>query len=146
MITCGYVRSNSHCSACALSNSPQLVSLSPTYTVETMSDFEEHNPFQTDVDDPQSDADSPNNSNVDLSSEPDTPPAHPARIPASPPVSAGINRGFSSPPGSAGRQAAFKPPPPAFKSDYCCPRDRWLHSGEDVEIQVRYLLALSLVI
>ncbi|EJD07565.1 uncharacterized protein FOMMEDRAFT_115887 [Fomitiporia mediterranea MF3/22] len=86
-----------------------------------MSDFDEHNPFQTDVDDVRSERDSPNNSNVDLSSEPSTPPAHPARIPASPPVSAGNS---------------FRAPQHAYKDDFCCARDRWLHSGEDVEIQV----------
>lgn len=26
--------------------------------------------------------------------------------------------------------------PQAHKNDYCCSRDRWLHSGEDVEITV----------
>lgn len=109
-----------------------------------MSDLDEHNPFQTpfqtDADDAHSDPDSPansnSNSNVDLSSEPATPPAHPTRILASPPSSPGINRGFASGQSPTSKQAVYKAPQPAFKSDFCCARDRWLHSGEDVEIQV----------
>ena len=114
-----------------------------TALAATMADFDDHNPFQTDLDAARSDSESPDNNNVDLSSEPSTPPAHPARIPASPPVSPGTNRVFSSPPSSAQKQASFRAPQPAFKSEFCCARDRWLHSGEDVEIQVRSLEFLS---
>ncbi len=57
-------------------------------------------------------------------------PTHPARI-LSPPATPGVlNRSFSIPQGQ-------KPPQQVIKSDFCCSRDRWLHSGEDVEIQVR---------
>lgn len=108
-----------------------------------MADFDDHNPFRNDDDIVHTIPipDSPEGSDVDLSSEPSTPPAHPARIPAASgtsPTSPGINRGFTSPPSSAHTQTAFtgRSPQPAFKSDFCCPRDRWLHSGEDVEIQV----------
>lgn len=40
------------------------------------------------------------------------------------------------PSGGAGRAGAGKEP----KTDFCCVRDRWLHSGEDAEIQVNILL------
>lgn len=99
----------------------------------SMSDFEDHNPFRADNDDVHSEPET--NSNVDLSSEPDTPPAHPSRILASPPTSPGVNREFS--PAQILKPASFRPPPQVYKSDFCCARDRWLHSGEDVEIQVR---------
>ena len=133
--------------------------------LRNMSDFEDHNPFRTDDDggihsDPEVEvnidadgADSPDGSasNVDLSSEPATPPAHPARILASPPTSPGVNRGFAASASGTGaastlpRQAptyGLRPPQQQFKSDFCCSMDRWLHSGEDVEIHVRsYLVA-----
>ncbi|KAI5121504.1 hypothetical protein M0805_006541 [Coniferiporia weirii] len=110
-----------------------------------MSDFDDHNPFQTDADDvvdadadAHSEPDSPDDSNVDLSSEPATPPAHPARILASPPTSPGVNIGFASPTSvtSTPKQPSQRPTQPPFKNDFCCARDRWLHSGEDVEIQI----------
>ena len=110
-----------------------------------MSEFDDHNPFRNDDDITQvgPEPSSPVGSNVDLSSEPSTPPTHPARIPAaaaSPPTSPGVNRGFISPPLSARAQTTFsgRAQQPSFKSDFCCARDRWLHSGEDVEIQVLY--------
>lgn len=110
---------------------------------QAMSDFEDHNPFQTEVDDARSEPEDSNNGNVDLSSEPSTPPADPVRIPSSPPVSPGVNRGFASPPLSASKQSTFRAQQPGFKSDFCCGRDRWLHSGEDVEIQVRFAIPLG---
>ena len=96
-----------------------------------MSDFEDHNPFQSNVEEVHSDLES--SSNVDLNSEPSTPPAHPARIPTSP-TSPGTNRNFVAT--QTIRQAAYRPPQQNFKSDFCCARDRWLHSGEDTEVQV----------
>ena len=49
-----------------------------------MADFDDHNPFRNDDDIVHTIPipDSPEGSDVDLSSEPSTPPAHPARIPA----------------------------------------------------------------
>lgn len=104
-----------------------------------MSDFEDHNPFQVDNDDVHSEPES--SSNVDLSSEPDTPPAHPSRILASPPASPGVNRSFTT--AQVLKPAPLRPPPQVYKSDFCCARDRWLHSGEDVEIQVCRLSLVS---
>ena len=119
-----------------------------------MSGFEDdHNPFRTEVDVSHSDEDFSNVDNgvevmkngleeaelpVDSESEASTPPAHPARIPSSPPLSPGMKASFGSPPAMGASQGAFRAPQPqpAFKSDFCCTRDRWLHSGEDVEIQV----------
>ncbi|KLO17960.1 hypothetical protein SCHPADRAFT_913377 [Schizopora paradoxa] len=88
-----------------------------------MSDFEDANPFQT-TDDVQSET----VSNIDLS-EPSTPPTHPARILSPPPTPGVLNRSFSRP-------QAQRPSQQVIKSDFCCSRDRWLHSGEDVEIQI----------
>lgn len=125
-----------------------------------MSDFDDHNPFRSDdegglhsepeVDVDVADADSPGGSNVDLSSEPNTTPAHPSRILASPPTSPGVNRGFAASTSGVQSPSALPRQMPAnnyrampqqqqFKSDFCCSMDRWLHSGEDVEIQVCFV-------
>ncbi|EIN06112.1 hypothetical protein PUNSTDRAFT_54425 [Punctularia strigosozonata HHB-11173 SS5] len=82
-----------------------------------MDAFEDENPFQTDVAPAFAAPSSP------PASTPSSPPRPGAR---SPPLS---RPSFPSP-GSHGR------PKPAFKEDYCCTRDQWLHSGEDVEIQI----------
>ena len=94
-----------------------------------MSDFEEENPFQqTDGDEVPS---SETTSNIDLS-EPSTPPTHPSRILSSPTFTSAEDR-FSS------ADVHQKHASANAKSDFCCGRDRWLHSGEDVEIVVRVL-------
>ncbi|KAI0820380.1 hypothetical protein BC628DRAFT_868312 [Trametes gibbosa] len=53
-----------------------------------------------------------------------------------------------SPPTSPNRRNAFPSPgshrqPQAFKSDFCCARDRWLHSGEEAEILILDALKTS---
>lgn len=147
----------------ALGRAAVQLKLNRTHTANTtMSAFEDdHNPFRTDTDVAHTeDGDFPSTNNgvpdlkngtedvdaeaaelpLDSDSEASTPPAHPARIPSSPPLSPGMARGFGSPPATSPRQA-FRPPQPTFKSDFCCARDRWLHSGEDVEIQVGPVLS-----
>ena len=96
-----------------------------------MDAFEDENPFDTDVDRYPSEASS--TSRVDLSA-PASPPAHTPRV-LSPTLSPDRERPvFPSPgTGSAGRSPRAPPTP---KEDYCCYRDQWLHSGEDVEIVV----------
>lgn len=105
------------------SSDPRLVDDSINET--TMSDLEDNNPFQTEADEAHSET----ASNVDIS-EPATPPAHPSRI-LSPPATPSMNRNFVRP------APAYKAPQTSPKSEFCCMRDRWLHSGEDVEIQAR---------
>lgn len=91
-----------------------------------MSDFEDDNPFKADGED----APSENESHVVDLSAPSTPPSHPARI-LSPPISSPpLNRTIR--PQTAPQRPAHNAP----KAEYCCAKDRWLHSGEDVEIQV----------
>ncbi|TFY74615.1 hypothetical protein EWM64_g9397 [Hericium alpestre] len=80
-------------------------------------DFEDENPFTSDP--PLSSASSTSHVNV-------SPPPPATNLPSSP---------TSRPPfPSPGSNAA--PRQPAQKSDYCCFRDQWLHSGEDVEILI----------
>lgn len=93
----------------------------PTTNMEA---FEDENPFESEPERLQSDSSSSRANISALSS----PVPQEARV--------------SSPPTSPRRQNAFPSPgshrqPQAFKSDFCCARDRWLHSGEDVEIMVR---------
>ncbi|TDL23665.1 hypothetical protein BD410DRAFT_746379 [Rickenella mellea] len=88
-----------------------------------MSDFEDENPFQTEADD----VSSVTVSHVEISA-PSSPPSHPSRIlssPSSPTVTRPV---LSSPP--------QKQPQQTFKTDFCCGLDRWLHSGEDIEISI----------
>ncbi|KAH7914639.1 hypothetical protein BJ138DRAFT_1143565 [Hygrophoropsis aurantiaca] len=84
--------------------------------------LEDDNPFETDADRLSSETSSTSKVNI---SAPSSPPPHPARLlsPASP------SRPFPSP--GSNRQ-----PQTTFKSDFCCTRDRWLHSGEDIEILI----------
>ncbi|KAH7927855.1 hypothetical protein BV22DRAFT_1117956 [Leucogyrophana mollusca] len=84
--------------------------------------FEDDNPFETDADRLSSETSSTSKVNI---SAPSSPPPHPSRLlsPTSP------SRPFPSP--GSNRQ-----PQTTFKSDFCCGRDRWLHSGEDVEILI----------
>ncbi|KAI0763744.1 hypothetical protein BD413DRAFT_483405 [Trametes elegans] len=96
-----------------------------------MDAFEDENPFESEPGRLQSPDSS--SSRVDLSG--------PGAL-SSPPVSAQQPPRAVSPPTSPGaRRNAFPSPgshrqPQAFKSDFCCARDRWLHSGEDVEILI----------
>lgn len=88
-----------------------------------MDTFEDENPFEADA--LSSEASSA--SKVDLS-EPPSPLTHPSRLlaPSSPPLA----RQYPSSGSQKQSQATIK-------TDYCCARDRTLHSGEDVEILVR---------
>jgi hypothetical protein len=102
-----------------------------------MEPFEDENPFST-ADPPLSSASS--NSHVDVSS-PSSPANHTITLPASPPrltvQSPPLRSGFPS------QGSGHSPRLPTPKSDFCCIRDQWLHSGEDVEIVVRAYLLLS---
>jgi hypothetical protein len=95
-----------------------------------MEPFEDENPFST-VDPPLSSASS--NSHVDVSA-PSSPPNHAVTLPSSPPriaiQTSSLRTGFPS------QGSGHSPRPPTSKSDFCCIRDHWLHSGEDVEILV----------
>ncbi|KAI0825901.1 hypothetical protein BC629DRAFT_1451513 [Irpex lacteus] len=83
--------------------------------------FEEENPFDNEGlhSTPSSE------SRVDLS-EPSSPPINYDQTPSSPTSN---NRPHFP---SAGSHRL----PQAYKNDYCCTRDQWLHSGEDVEIVI----------
>jgi hypothetical protein len=91
-----------------------------------MDTFEDENPFETDAEHVPSEASS--TSKVDLSA----PPSPPSRQ-LSPRVPT-LSRPFPSP-------GSHRQPQSTFKSDFCCVRDRVLHSGEDVEILVRRQLS-----
>ncbi|KAI0731261.1 hypothetical protein C8Q76DRAFT_718275 [Earliella scabrosa] len=92
-----------------------------------MEAFEDENPFESEPERLQSHSDS-SSSRVDVSgvSSPEVD-AHPARL-ASPPTSPSRRTAFPSP-------GSHRQPQP-YKNDFCCGRDRWLHSGEDVEILI----------
>jgi hypothetical protein len=99
-------------------------------TVNDMEPFEDENPFST-MDPPLSSASS--HSHVDVSA-PSSPPIHAVTLPSSPPriaiQTSPLRTGFPS------QGSGHSPRPPTSKSDFCCIRDHWLHSGEDVEILV----------
>ncbi|KAG6919002.1 hypothetical protein DXG01_010241 [Tephrocybe rancida] len=86
----------------------------------SMDTFEDENPFDQDAEHISSETSS--TSKVDLSA-PSSPP-NPSRqlTPSSP-----LSRPFPSP-------GSHKQPQATFKNDFCCVRDRYLHSGDDVEI------------
>ncbi|KAF8845232.1 hypothetical protein BDN67DRAFT_1065586 [Paxillus ammoniavirescens] len=88
-----------------------------------MDTFEDDNPFENDIDRVPSETSSTSKVNI---SAPSSPPPNSARLlsPTSPP-----NKPLSSP-------GTNKHPQPNHKSDFCCYRDRWLHSGEDAEILI----------
>lgn len=112
-----------------------------------MEPFEDENPFST-ADPPLSSASS--NSHVDVSA-PSSPPNHALTLPlpSSPPriaiQTSSLRTGFPS------QGSGHSPRLPTSKSDFCCIRDHWLHSGEDVEILVSvscssiYFCILSLI-
>lgn len=90
-----------------------------------MDTFHDENPFEIDSDRVPSESSS--TSQVDVSA-PSSPPPR-SFVPESPPPrTATQNRPFPSP-GSGTRQTMYK-------NDFCCSKDRWLHSGEDVEILI----------
>ncbi|KAJ8522716.1 hypothetical protein ONZ45_g730 [Pleurotus djamor] len=97
-----------------------------------MDAYEDENPF--DVED-RIPSESSSTSKVDLS-EPSSPTQHPARL-ASPTLSPPLSRPFPSP-------GTRRHPPANFKTDFCCARDRVLHSGEEVEILITDALKTSL--
>lgn len=99
----------------------------------SMEAFEDENPFETEGGHLHSEPSSPANVNL---SEPSSPPTN---------VFSGV---LSSQPGSPSvSKPAFPSPgshrlPQPYKSDYCCARDHWLHSGENIEITVRSAVEL----
>ncbi|KAI0305938.1 hypothetical protein B0F90DRAFT_1808499 [Multifurca ochricompacta] len=94
-----------------------------------MEPFEDENPFSI-ADPPLSSASS--HSHVDVSS-PSSPANHTVTLPSSPLIgvqSPSLRSGFPS------QGSGHTPRSPTSKSDFCCVRDQWLHSGEDVEILI----------
>lgn len=92
-----------------------------------MEPFEDENPFDAGGNHLTSDASSP--ANLDPS-EPSSPPPDVYNSSLSPQFgSPSVSKPTFPSPGSH-RQ------PQPYKNDYCCARDRWLHSGEDVEILI----------
>jgi len=91
-----------------------------------MDGFEDENPFETEPERNHSDTSSSSRVAV---SEPPSPLPNPSRPLSSPPLSPSSRRPTFPSQGSH-RQ------PQTYKSDFCCARDQWLHSGEDVEILV----------
>lgn len=99
-----------------------------------MEPFEDENPFDTGTDRLHSEASS--TIAVDDSE------------PASPPVD-GFRTGSPTPTSPQPSRPPFPSPgshrlPQPYKSEHCCARDQWLHSGEDVEILVRPRAAAAL--
>ncbi|KAJ3515995.1 hypothetical protein NLJ89_g1404 [Agrocybe chaxingu] len=92
--------------------------------MNALDNFEDENPFEQDGDRIPSETSS--TSQVALY-EPPSPPSHPSRQ-LSPTLT--INRPPFPSPGS------HRQPQANFKTDFCCTRDRVLHSGEDVEILI----------
>ena len=91
-----------------------------------MEPFEDENPFEADSDRLHSDTSSPAQVNF---SEPASPPSNAFTV-VSPQLGSTVSKPTFPSPGSHRL-------PQAYKNDYCCSRDQWLHSGEDVEILVR---------
>ncbi|KDQ61603.1 hypothetical protein JAAARDRAFT_31064 [Jaapia argillacea MUCL 33604] len=90
-----------------------------------METFQDENPFETEPSRPRQLSEQSSDISVVDVSLPSSPP-QPARTFS--PSSDGQGRPFPSP-GSGPRHSTSK-------NDYCCLRDRWLHSGEDVEILI----------
>ncbi|KAF8998551.1 hypothetical protein BDQ17DRAFT_1361988 [Cyathus striatus] len=86
-------------------------------------DFEDENPFEQDAEHIPSESSS--TSQVAIY-EPPSPPSHPSRLS---PTSPRLNRPFPSP-------GSHRQPQANYKVDFCCARDRYLHSGDDVEILI----------
>ncbi|CCM00377.1 uncharacterized protein FIBRA_02407 [Fibroporia radiculosa] len=98
-----------------------------------MDAFEDENPFEIEAERIHSDTSS--STRVTLS-EPASPPSRPSRVLSSPPQSPPSRRPTFPSQGSH-RQ------PQVYKTDFCCVRDQWLHSGEDVEILISDALKTS---
>ncbi|KAG6335803.1 hypothetical protein ID866_3281 [Astraeus odoratus] len=89
-----------------------------------MEAFEDDNPFENDVDRLSSETSSTSKVNI---SAPASPPSNTARHTS--PTTNHPTRPLPSP-------GTSKQSHPLYKSDFCCNRDRWLHSGDDVEIVI----------
>lgn len=89
-----------------------------------MEAFDDENPFDTESDRIPSETSS--TSKVDIS-EPPSPPFNPSRQ---------LSSEITSPERTFPSQPPRQPQRSNFKSDFCCARDRILHSGDDVEILV----------
>jgi hypothetical protein len=121
-----------------LNCTPHSVTTRPTqaiYTIDSpMEPFEDENPFST-ADPPLSSASS--NSHVDVSA-PSSPANNTVTLPSHPPrvgiQTSSLRSGFPS------QGSGHNTRSPTSKSDFCCVRDQWLHSGEDVEILVSRFL------
>ncbi|KAH9935857.1 uncharacterized protein BXZ73DRAFT_100332 [Epithele typhae] len=94
--------------------------------------FEDENPFESEPERLQSDGSS---SRVDIPTVPSPPFVEPIVRTPSPPTSPTGRGTFPS--------AGTHRQPQAYKSDFCCGRDHWLHSGEDVEILIPDALKTS---
>ncbi|KAG2344121.1 hypothetical protein BDR05DRAFT_883145 [Suillus weaverae] len=88
-----------------------------------MDNFEDENPFETDIDRVPSETSSTSKVNISAPSSP----RHPARVLS--PTSPTLSRPFPS-------SGTNRHPQTTYKSDFCCGRDQWLHSGEDLEILI----------
>ncbi|KAI1796552.1 hypothetical protein LXA43DRAFT_986008 [Ganoderma leucocontextum] len=97
-----------------------------------MEPFEDDNPFESEPERLQSDSSS-SQVNVSGVSSPDLA-GQPARLSSSP---TSPSRRNTFPSLGSHRQ------PQAYKSDFCCGRDQWLHSGEDAEILITDALKTS---
>lgn len=89
-----------------------------------METFEDDNPFENDVDHISSETSSTSRVNISAPSSPPPSTAHPVS-----PTISHQSRPFPSP-------GTSRQPQPMNKNDFCCNRNRWLHSGEDVEILI----------
>ncbi|KAJ4498902.1 hypothetical protein C8R41DRAFT_908403 [Lentinula lateritia] len=89
-----------------------------------MEAFDDENPFDTESDRIPSETSS--TSKVDIS-EPPSPPFNPSRQ---------LSSEITSPERTFPSQPPRQPQRSNFKSDFCCARDRILHSGDDVEILI----------
>jgi len=89
-----------------------------------METFEDENPFETDD---RISSETSSTLKVDIS-EPNSPPPNIVRALSQSPTGPSTNKPIS--PRGASKL------PATFKSDYCCTRDRWLHSEQDIEIIV----------
>ena len=97
-----------------------------------MDTFEDENPFEQDGDRISSETSS--TSHVVLYDEASSPPSHIRQLS---PTSPHMSRPPFPSSGSHKTQSNFK-------TDFCCTRDRVLHSGEDIEILVRGYYNLSM--
>ncbi|KAJ4473700.1 hypothetical protein J3R30DRAFT_3296221 [Lentinula aciculospora] len=89
-----------------------------------MEAFDDENPFDTESDRIPSSTSS--TTKVDIS-EPPSPPFNPSRQ---------LSLETTNPERPFPSQGTHRPQHPNFKSDFCCARDRILHSGEDIEILI----------